>query len=149
LKCFGVEVNEEAAAVARHRGIRILSEKQLRAGELRDCAAILLTDVYEHLPRPMELVGMLAALLRPGGWLALVTGCADAIRTRDYIGEFWYFRLPGHLQMLSERHVAWLAAGLGLRLDVLHRVPRVEDWPRCCGLLRSSTAPNNGLAPRR
>jgi SAM-dependent methyltransferase len=121
LNCFGVEVNEAAAVIARERGIRIISEQQLRAGKPRDFDAILLTDVYEHLPRPVELVEMLVALIKPGGWLAIVTGCADAISTRDRIGEFWYFRLPGHLHMLSERHLDWLAASVGFRLDVLHR----------------------------
>src|SRR5262245_62088959 len=118
--CFGVELNEKAASIARERGIRIVTEEQLRTGEPRDLHAILLTDVYEHLPRPVELVEMLASLLKPGGWLAIVTGNADAIRTRDRIGEFWYFRLPGHFQMLSERHVDWLASRLGMDVDALH-----------------------------
>ena len=169
--CFGVELNEAAAAMARGRGIRIVSENQLRAGESRDFDAILLTDVYEHLLRPVELVAMLAKLLKPGGWLAIVTGNADAIRTRDTIGEFWYFRVPGHFQMLSGRHVDWLADTLELHVDALHRCSHYRSplkdrlrqyvqsfayhqfrraprggWPRFCGLSRSSTAPSDGPA---
>ncbi len=120
-ECFGAEVSEAAAAIARERGIRIVSEDELRAGEPHDIDAILLTDVYEHLPRPVELVEMLATLLKPGGWLAIVTGNADAIRTPDRIGEFWYFRTPAHFLMSSDRHLQWLASRLDLYIDALHR----------------------------
>jgi ABC-type oligopeptide transport system ATPase subunit len=64
---------------------------------------------------------MLATLLKPGGWLAIVTGNADAIRTPDRIGEFWYFRTPAHFLMSSERHLQWLASRLDLYIDALHR----------------------------
>ena len=50
-----------------------------------------------------------------------MTGSTDAIRRRDRIAEFWYFRIAGHLHMLNERHLGWLAARLGLTLETLHR----------------------------
>lgn len=121
LQCLGVEPNRPAAELAGRRGIQIVREDRLPliAGEGFD--AIILADVYEHLARPVDLVQTLAALLKPGGWLAIVTGNADAIRPRDRLAEFWYFRLAGHLHMLSERHAGWLARRVGLDLDVLHR----------------------------
>jgi len=115
LECVGVEPNEAAAATARTRGIHIIT-----ADELRDPRwqfdAILLTDVFEHLVDPLPLLQQLAGRLAPGGWLAIVTGNADAITTRDWLAEFWYFRLPGHVIMLGERHLSWLAGQLGLSL---------------------------------
>ena len=121
LDCVGVEPNEAAAAVARGRGITVISERQLRAREIRKFDAILLTDVYEHLTRPVDVLEYLTALLAPGGWLAIVTGTADAIRHRDYMAEFWYFRVLGHFQMLGDEHVRWLAARLGLVIEARHR----------------------------
>ena len=121
LACVGVEPNEDAAAVARRRGIRMVTEQEVRDGHAGDFDAILLADVYEHLPHPVALVEMLVTRLTPGGWLAIVTGNADAIRTRNFIAEYWYFRLPGHLLMVSERHVSWLAGRLGLAVQALHR----------------------------
>lgn len=121
MSCFGVEVNELAAAVARSRGIQSVSEQELHTRESRDFDAILLADVYEHLPRPVEVVAMLAGLLKPGGWLAIVTGNADAIGSRSRLGECWYFRSVGHLQMASEGHLRWLAARLSLRVEELHQ----------------------------
>lgn len=119
--CFGVEVNEQAAAIARARGIRIVAEEQLRPGGEGDFDAIILTDVYEHLPRPLELLVTLVNALKHNGMLAIVTGNADAISSRDRMAEFWYFQLPGHLHMMSERHALWLARRLGLRAETLLR----------------------------
>jgi len=120
-ECFGVEINAAAAAIARARGIRIITEDNVRAGEQRDFDAIILADVYEHLSQPFELVTMLVKALKLGGWLAIATGNADAVRTRDRMGEFWYFGSPGHLLMMSERHVKWLADRLGVQIKELYR----------------------------
>lgn len=120
LDCFGVEPNTEAAAIAGRRGIRMIAEERLRsnAGAFD---AIILADVYEHLPHPVTLVELLVSRLKPGGWLVIVTGNADAVPFRARLGEFWYFRLPGHLHMLSERHASWLASRLSLELSELRR----------------------------
>jgi SAM-dependent methyltransferase len=120
LVCVGVEPNQPAAAIARARGIEIVAADQLTADD-RPFSAILLTDVFEHLADPMPLLRLLASRLSPGGWLALVTGNADAIEPRRRLAEFWYFRLPGHLIMLGERHLAWLSAQLGLQMDEVQR----------------------------
>ena len=120
LVCVGVEPNQPAAAVATARGIEIVSADQLRIDD-RPFNAILLTDVFEHLADPMPLLTLLASRLAPGGWLALVTGNADAIEPRRRLAEHWYFRLPGHLIMLGERHLSWLSAQLALRLDEVSR----------------------------
>lgn len=154
LECLGVEPNEAAASTAGERGVRIVTEQAVRDGRHGDLDAILLTDVYEHLSRPVDLVEMLAGRLKPGGWLAIVTGNADAIGTRDLIAEYWYFRLPGHLLMASERHITWLAARLGLQLHALHRcshydtpwLERLSQWARSVVYYRFRMAPQDSVA---
>lgn len=151
--CTGVEPNEHAAAIARGRGIRIISEQELRDGRSGDFDAILLADVYEHLAQPLEWLEVLATRLKPGGWLAIVTGNADAIQHKDFIGEYWYFRLPGHLLMLSERHVPWLATRIGLAVQALHRcshydtpaVDRIRQAVRSFAYYQFRTSPRSGL----
>jgi len=120
-ECFGVEVNAQAASVACTRGILLITEAQVRSGELGDFDVIMLADVVEHLLQPTELLAALVRRLKHGGRLTIVTGNADAIRTRDRIAEFWYFQLPGHLQMMSGCHVEWLAETLGMQVEELHR----------------------------
>lgn len=119
--CFGVEVNERAAGIARARDIFIVAQEQLRPGGEADFDAIILSDVFEHLLQPLELLVTLVNVLKHNGMLAIVTGNADAINTRDRMAEFWYFQLPGHLHMMSERHAGWLADRLGLRIETLLR----------------------------
>jgi SAM-dependent methyltransferase len=121
LTCIGVELNTAAAAVAAERGIRIVAEEQLGSGDLDRFDAIVLSDVFEHLPRPSMVLGRLASLLAPGGWLAIVTGNADAIRHREWLSEFWYFRGIEHLHMASEKHLHWLANHLALQLESFQR----------------------------
>jgi SAM-dependent methyltransferase len=121
LDTYGVEINEKAAKLASERGIRITSEEEIRRGITGPFDAIILADVYEHLVNPVEMLAMLVGAMRPGGTLAILTGNADAIRTRDWIGEFWYFRPEGHFQMASEEHMTWLANRLSLRLEHLYK----------------------------
>ena len=154
LECAGVEPNEEAAAIARGRGIRIVTEQEVRDGRAGDVDAIVLADVYEHLAHPVALVEMLVRRLTPGGWLAIVTGNADAIGSKHFIGEYWYFRLPGHLLMLSERHVGWLAGRVGLAVQALHRcshydtplTDRLGQWVRSSAYFQFRRAPRSAVA---
>ena len=115
-RCFGVEVNERACEVARAAGITILPEADIRSGAERDFDFVILSDVFEHLPNPLEFLRPLAAVLKPGGALIISTGNGDAVRCREYLSLFWYFRVPGHLQMLSPKHLNWCAGELGLEL---------------------------------
>lgn len=118
-RLFGVEPNAEAALVAAQRGIRIVSESELRAQGL-EFDLILMTDVYEHLVDPMATFDLLRSRLKPGGAIVLVTGYADAIVDRQWMGEYWYFRLYGHLHMLGSRHLDWLCASRKLELAERH-----------------------------
>ena len=144
LDCYGVEPNPRAAVIASQRGIQIIPESRLPDYQPEGFDAILLADVYEHLPQPAELLARLVGLLRPGAWLAVVTGNADAIRDRALMAEFWYFRVPAHLLMLSERHLHWLADRFGLELAGLHacshynrpRMERVQQHARAAAYAR-------------
>ena len=111
---FGIEVNPDAATLALQKGIAIISEEDLVAGRQGLFDAILVTDVFEHLFEPTKTLSLLATRLNPGGHLVLVTGLADAVSDRDWIGEHWYFRIYGHLQMMSEKHFDWLCRELKL-----------------------------------
>lgn len=128
-RCFGLEINRVSAAAAAARGLTMLSEDELYdpAGEGFD--AILLIDVFEHLPCPLSKLRDLAARLRPGGRLALVTGNADAPACRKDPANFWYFRVYGHLQMLSRAGGRYLERALGLRLRTWIEMSHYEPFP--------------------
>jgi SAM-dependent methyltransferase len=113
----GVEISAAAAMQARRRGITIISERDLDDTQERAFDSIILSDVFEHLVEPTVTLRRLAGQLSPGGRLLIVTGLADAVHPRVLIAEHWYFRIGAHLQMLSLRHLDWLACTLGLSVN--------------------------------
>jgi 2-polyprenyl-3-methyl-5-hydroxy-6-metoxy-1,4-benzoquinol methylase len=119
-RCFGVEVNQRACQVARAAGISIVSESDVRCGSAGDFDVVIVSDVFEHLPSPLQFLTPLVSALKAGGALIVSTGNGDAIRFRDCLSHFWYFRVPGHLQMLSPRHLQWTAQQLGLAVEECH-----------------------------
>lgn len=74
------------------------------------------TEVAEHFHAPAEEFERLAALLRPGGWLAVMT----CFQTDDARFATWHYRRdPTHVVFYREATFAWLAAHLGhWRLEV-------------------------------
>lgn len=121
LHCVGVETNERAAAIARSRGIEVCPAPAVSSLAGRGFDAAVLADVCEHLPHPLEVLTDVARLLKPGGWLGLVAGNAEAVPHQCRLGEHWYFRLIAHLHMASQTHLVWLAGRLGLGVAEMHR----------------------------
>lgn len=115
-RCYGVEVNKRACEVARSKGIKIVPESAVSNRTECDFDFVILSDVFEHLPNPLESLRKLVHVLKPGGALLISTGNGDAVRCREYLSQFWYFRAPGHLQMLSPKHLQWCAGQLSLEL---------------------------------
>lgn len=137
-RCYGVEVNERAAEVARSRGIAIISQQSLEAHQEENFDFVILSDVFEHLPEPLRFLRTLAGVLSKSGALVISSGNGDAIRERTFLSGFWYFRAPGHLQMLSGQHINWCARMLGLRIGECYNTShystsfqeRVRQWAR-------------------
>ena len=75
-----------------------------------------MSDVFEHLSAPVELLRQLVGLLQPSGELLIVTGNADTPACRLDPAQFWYFRTVEHLCMLNRRHAEFLARELDVTL---------------------------------
>jgi SAM-dependent methyltransferase len=115
-KCYGVELNAEASAAAKAKGITILKPSDLE-GESCTFDAVATVDVFEHLDRPFEMMGQLFRLLKVGGAMVIVTGDGDHPVCRRAPGEFWYFRNVEHLCMLTKKCGLALARSLGAKLE--------------------------------
>jgi SAM-dependent methyltransferase len=114
--CCGYEINTEAARIAATKGLTIISPEAFDSGNCEGFDAIVMSDVFEHLSAPTELLRKLVTLLNPGGELLIITGNADAPVCRLAPAEFWYFRNVEHLCMLSLRHAEFLCQELQVTL---------------------------------
>jgi hypothetical protein len=73
---------------------------------------ITATEVIEHLQDPIETLRMLAAILNPGGGLALMTKfhtCND-----EAFLKWWYRIDDTHIAFYTERTIEYLAQNIGL-----------------------------------
>ena len=113
---FGVEINEAAAGIARQKQITILSGDDIAGASDLSFNAIVLSDIFEHLLNPTEVLQSLRERLAKGGLIILFTGDVDAKACQRDIANFWYFRTLEHLCMLGRKHVEYLSKQLNLRL---------------------------------
>lgn len=115
-RCYGIEINPEAARAAAQRGLHMLSLGELTGADAPRFDAIVLVDVFEHLAEPLELLRALVGALAPGGSLMIVTGNGDAAACRRDPAQFWYFRIIEHVAMLTHASAEFFAAKLNLEL---------------------------------
>jgi hypothetical protein len=74
------------------------------------------TEVVEHFYQPLRNWQELADLLRPGGWLGVMT----ALRTDAIDFARWHYPTePTHVMFYAHKTIRFLAEQLNLRLDTL------------------------------
>jgi SAM-dependent methyltransferase len=99
----GIELNPRTAAAAEARTgatvHRINAHDLVASGRHWD--AVVLTDVLEHIPDPQRLLAALAALVEPGGVLAVKVPNGAA----QWVKERWLARLTSHQPTLADNLV--------------------------------------------
>lgn len=76
---------------------------------------ITCTEVVEHLHRPAESFRQLDGMLKPGGWLGVMT----CFQTDDHRFANWHYRRdPTHIVFYREATMAWLARKHGWELTI-------------------------------
>ena len=77
---------------------------------------ITCTEVVEHFHRPAEEFERLFSLLKPGGWLGLMT----RLQTDDDRFAGWHYRRdPTHVVFYRETTFLWLAKAYGMTADII------------------------------
>jgi Methyltransferase domain len=76
------------------------------------------TETAEHFFSPADEFSRLNAMLRPGGWLGVMTEVLDDGRA---FGEWRYARDPTHVCFYRPRTLEWIAARHGWALERPHR----------------------------
>ena len=115
-KCFGIEINDMAAKEAGRKGVNILDASELDRTSASSFDAVIAVDVFDHLIAPFEMMTRLWKLVRPDGWLIIVTGNADSKACRLDPSQFWYFRNVEHLCMLTRESAEFMKHKLAILL---------------------------------
>jgi len=79
---------------------------------------VVCTETAEHFFDPRAEFDRLDGLLRPGGWLGVMTEVVDDARP---FGEWRYARDPTHACFYRDETLAWIARAYRWRLERPHR----------------------------
>ena len=116
-KRFGIEMNSNAAAIAKASGIEIAGAELSAAERLPPLDAITAFDVIEHVPDPLAFVTAAARRLKPGGMLILASGNAQARTWQFMESDYWYCAMPEHISFISPEWVETAAGKTGLKIE--------------------------------
>ncbi len=76
----------------------------------RDYDFVTCTETVEHFHRPSREFDRLAGLLKPGGWLGIMT---EIFPPEGDFSSWWYRHDPTHVSFFRESTFAWLARRYG------------------------------------
>ncbi|MFN3592090.1 MAG: class I SAM-dependent methyltransferase [Thermaurantiacus sp.] len=116
---FGCGPGPALAAMLRAAGHRVAVHDPLFAPDpavLRRCHDfVTCTEVVEHFRHPSREFARLRRLVRPGGWLAIMT----SFQTDDSRFAGWHYRRdPTHIAFYREATFRYLAARWGWRCEI-------------------------------
>jgi SAM-dependent methyltransferase len=152
----GVETLTMSAAVAREeRGLDVRGCDLISAAFEDDAFdAVYMTEVIEHIVDPLELMGELRRVLRPGGVALVLTGCVESWSARLRGGDWPYygFCAGGHIRFFGPRSARALGRAAGFtRVTTSTRGFALRDGSELEGrwyrpLVRLAQAPLSPLA---
>ena len=111
----GTELSDATAAVARARGLSVLTgcwEGQLQP---RSFDLIVLNHVIEHVANPRNLLKTLAEALAVRGQIHIGLPDFGCVQSRLFGGAWWANLPPEHVWFFERRHVAALVTAAGLK----------------------------------
>jgi SAM-dependent methyltransferase len=101
----GVELSKYASGFAKERGLKVTEGtlNNLKAKESFDI--VTSQDVIEHIPQPKEELNSINKVLKPGGWILLVTPDVGGW-WHKMLGKKWYHYKPGeHIVYFSKETI--------------------------------------------
>lgn len=126
----GVELSRGAARAA----VLQLSEKEIHCGTMHDCPfhpesfdVVVMKSVVEHLPDPRAELAVAYRLLKPDGYLFILTPNIESLEANLY-GRHWFALVPAdHLWFFSPSTISCLLEARGFRRRWLTTTESYED----------------------
>jgi 2-polyprenyl-3-methyl-5-hydroxy-6-metoxy-1,4-benzoquinol methylase len=118
----GTELNRHSLQVARDKyGLHVVADKAHLQRSSYDAVALL--EVIEHIGDVDAVLGQVAGLVRPGGWLLLSTPAVDGPLARFLPRHCPHFTGPSHISLFTERSLMALLAAHGFTPQEVRRDP--------------------------
>lgn len=125
---FGVEINPDAAARARGRGVDVVAADLNDLAKLgREFDCVVAFDVIEHVHDPAAFLAELGRVAKTGGHVILATGNFFAPTQRLMGSRYLYSWYQEHIAFVSPRWMQMHAPRLGFNVV---RVTRFSHHPR-------------------
>jgi 2-polyprenyl-3-methyl-5-hydroxy-6-metoxy-1,4-benzoquinol methylase len=108
---FGCGPGPALAAMLREQGLKVALYDPFYAPDASVLARaydfVTATEVLEHLHRPADALDRLFGLLKPGGWLGVMT---QSVRPPEALDAWHYARDPTHVCFYSRETFAYIGA---------------------------------------
>ncbi len=144
--CSGLELSSYAADFVRKMGIPV-ETKAIEEANFPDNSwdVIVMREVIEHLPHPMEALKTIYRWLKPGGVLFMATGNYDCPERKLRGSDWFYFMPEGHLYYFSNRTMVKYLRKVGFRtVRVTNQGDLVMEMLRKNGMLeKGASEPRN------
>jgi SAM-dependent methyltransferase len=111
----GIELSSWSSSIARERGLTIHREylDAFAPKHPAEYDIVTLWGVIEHFADPRRELRNIAALLRPGGLLAIWTGDVASVTSR-LLGRKWWYWQGQHIQYFTRKSLERLVVDAGL-----------------------------------
>ncbi|MEI8133734.1 MAG: class I SAM-dependent methyltransferase [bacterium] len=114
--CHGLELSEYAANFVRQMGIPVETKSIEDANyPTESFDVIVMREVIEHLPHPLESLRTVYSWLKPGGVLFMATGNYDCPERKLRGSDWFYFMPEGHLNVFSNKTMTNYLNKVGFR----------------------------------
>ena len=146
--CEGLELSEYAADFVRKMGIPV-ETKSIEDANYPDGSfdVIVMREVIEHLPHPMESLKTVHKWLRPGGVLFMATGNYDCPERKLRGADWFYFMPEGHLNIFSNKTMTEYLRKVGFKdINVTNQGDKLMEMLRTKGVISpKSPTPKNPI----
>lgn len=124
---FGVEINPEASARARARGVDVVAADLNDLSTLgHDFDCVVAFDVIEHIHDPAAFLAELGRVVKPGGHVILATGNFFSFTQRLMRSHYLYSWYQEHIAFVSPRWMRLHGPRLGFEVV---RISRFSHHP--------------------
>lgn len=115
----GIEPSLRKREFALSKGLKV-TDAALETFPSASLDFVSLMNVFSHLPEPVEFLGQIAHVLRPGGLLIVLTGNGGEVARHEYPGPL---DLPDHLIFVGETGLRSALEQSGFSVLSIHRLP--------------------------